>query len=161
MLKNIKRAYFIGIKGVGMTALAQILQSRGVDISGSDTGEKFFTDNVLNKLEIPFVEKFAKKNIPNNVELVIRSVAYNKKNNIEVAEAENRGLRIMTYPKILAELFNSSYGIAIAGSHGKSTTTAMLGYILEQAGYDPTVVVGSCVNQWQSKIGRASCRERV
>jgi len=157
MLKNIKKAYLIGIKGVGMTALAQILQSRGVSISGSDIDEKFFTDKILNKLNIPFVEKFAKENIPNNVGVVIHSVAYNKKNNIEIVEAGHRGLRIMTYPEVLAELFNDTYGIAVAGSHGKSTTAAMLGYILEQAGYDPTVVVGSRVNQWKSnaRVGKS------
>lgn len=149
-LENIKIAYLIGIKGVGMTALAQILQSRGVRVLGSDVKEKFFTDEVLNKLNIPFQENFSKKNIPHYIDVVIHSQAYNKKNNIEVAEVLNRELKVITYSEALAELFNNSYGIAIAGSHGKSTTTAMLGYILECAQFDPTVVVGSRVNSWGS-----------
>lgn len=149
-LENIKIAYLIGIKGVGMTALAQILQSRGVHVLGSDVKEKFFTDEVLNKLNIPFQENFSKKNIPHDIDVVIHSQAYNKKNNIEVAEVLNRELKVITYSEALAELFNNSYGIAIAGSHGKSTTTAMLGYILEYAQFDPTVVVGSRVNSWGS-----------
>jgi len=158
MLNNIKNAYLIGIKGVGMTALAQILQSRGVDVSGSDTDEKFFTDKVLNNLNIPFQEKFSKENISANTDIVIHSQAYTKENNFEIAEAEKRGLKIISYPEALAELFNSSYGIAVAGSHGKSTTTAMLGYILECAKFDPTVVVGSKVNQWESnaRVGKSN-----
>ena len=150
MLEKIKKAYLIGIKGVGMTALAQILQSRGVGVLGSDTEEKFFTDEVLKKLNIPVIEKFSSQNIPQDTDVIVRSVAYNVENNLEVAEAENRGVPIITYPDALAELFNNSYGIAVCGSHGKSTTAAMLGYVLEYAGYDPTVVVGSRVNKWQS-----------
>src|SRR3990167_4062593 len=149
-LKNIKTAYFIGIKGVGMTALAQILQSRGVRVDGSDTQEKFFTDEVLKKLQIEFIEKFSVDNIPSNVDLFITSVAYLNKQNPELEHVKKLGLPLITYPQALAELFNSSYGIAVAGSHGKSTTTAMLGVLLEQAGYDPTVIVGTCVNQWGS-----------
>ncbi|MEX0877481.1 MAG: Mur ligase domain-containing protein [Candidatus Spechtbacterales bacterium] len=150
MLENIKKAYLIGIKGVGMTALAQILQSRGAEVLGSDTEEKFFTDEVLKKLNIHVIENFSPKNIPGDADIIIRSVAYTKENNIEVAEAKNRGVPVITYPEALAELFNKSYGIAVCGSHGKSTTAAMLGYVLEYAGYDPTVVVGSRVNKWQS-----------
>ena len=149
-LKNIKTAYFIGIKGVGMTALAQILQSRGVRVEGSDTQEKFFTDEVLKKLQIKFIEKFSVDNIPSAVDLFITSVAYLNKENIELEYVKKLGLPLITYPQALAELFNSSYGIAVAGSHGKSTTTAMLGVLLEQAGYDPTVIVGTRVNQWGS-----------
>lgn len=157
MLSEIKTAYFVGIKGVGMTALAQILQGRGVRVSGSDTDENFFTDEVLTRLRIPFKEGFSKNNIPERTDLVISSVAYINSGNIEIVEAKKRGLTITTYPEALAELFNDSWGIAVTGSHGKSTTSAMLGFILEYAGLDPTVVVGSRVNQWKSnaRVGKS------
>jgi len=149
-LNTVKTAHFIGIKGVGMTALAQILKNKGVSVFGSDVEEEFFTDKVLEQLGIPFVEKFSKNNIPADTDLVICSQAYINKDNEEVVEAKKRGLKVITYPQALAKLFNSAYGIAVAGSHGKSTTTAMLGVILEEAGLDPTVIVGSRVNQWNS-----------
>ena len=157
MLQNIKTAYFIGIKGVGMTALAQILHNKGIKVWGSDIKEKFFTDKILKKLKIKYIEGFNANNIPKEVDLVITSVAYLNKNNPEINRVKKLKLPLYTYPQVLAELFNKSYGIAIAGSHGKSTTTAMLGYILEQAGFDPTVVVGSRVNQWgsNSRLGRS------
>ena len=157
MLNNIKTVYFIGIKGVGMTAFAQILQGQGMRVSGSDTDENFFTDKVLSKLNISFVEGFKAKNIPQNVDLIISSVAYINSGNVENQEAKKRGLTITTYPEALAELFNNAWGIAVTGSHGKSTTSAMLGFILEHAGLDPTVVVGSRVNQWKSnaRVGRS------
>lgn len=133
-----------------MTALAQILQARGVEVLGSDTEEKFFTDEVLEKLKIPVIKSFSTENLPGDANIFIHSAAYTKENNAEVAEAESRGVPVITYPEALAELFNNSYGIAVCGSHGKSTTSAMLGCILEQAGCDPTVVVGSRINQWGS-----------
>lgn len=150
MFKNVKNIYMVGIKGVGMTALAQILVARGMEVSGSDTDEKFFTDKVLSKLNIKFTEGFDENNVPTDADLIISSVAYINSDNVEIAEAEKRKMEITTYPQALAELFNDSYGIAVAGSHGKSTTSAMLGFILEYAGEDPTVVVGSRVNQWSS-----------
>lgn len=157
MFNNIKTVYFVGIKGVGMTALAQILQGQGMRVSGSDTGEKFFTDEVLARLKIPFKEGFRKNNIPKHADLVVSSVAYIHSGNVEIKEAKKRGITITTYPEALAELFNNAWGIAVTGSHGKSTTSAMLGFVLEYAGLDPTVVVGSCLNQWKSnaRVGRS------
>lgn len=156
-LHKIKRVYLVGIKGVGMTALAQILQSRGIVVSGSDTKEKFFTDAVLTRLCIPFFEEFRKWNAPRNTDLVVVSAAYyskskiqNSKLNPEIAEALRRKIPVLTYPEMVGLLFKECYGIAVAGTHGKSTTTAMLGIILEKAGLDPTVIVGTRVNQWGS-----------
>lgn len=145
-----KNAYFIGIKGVGMTAFAQLLKAKGFYVSGSDTREVFFTDTVLKKLEIPFIEGFDKNNLPKKVDLVITSPAYKNSDNPEIIEAQERGLTIFSWHEYLAKFFNKQFGIAICGTNGKSTTTAMLGFVLEQAQYDPTVIVGSKVNAWQS-----------
>lgn len=158
MLENVKKAYLIGIKGVGMTALAQILQARGVEVFGSDTDEKFFTDEVLKKLKISVIENFSADNVPEDADVIVYSQAYTSENNPEIAEANTRGVPVITYPDALAEIFNSSFGIAVCGSHGKSTTAAMLGYILEQAGFDPSVVVGSRINKWGSNARAGSSK---
>ena len=124
-----KVAYFIGIKGVGMTAFAQLLQAKGFSVLESDTDEKFFTDEVLKKLNIPFVEGFAKNNIPDDIDLIITSPAYIDSDNPEIIEAQSRGMNVYSWHEKLAAMFNEKYGIAICGTNGKSTTTAMLGVV--------------------------------
>jgi len=147
---HIQSAYFIGIKGVGMTAFAQVLKAKGVSVSGSDTTEQFFTDHILQNLHILYTEGFDEKNIPDGVDVVVASPAYLGSDNPEIRAVEQRGIPLLSWHAGVAEFFNQAYGIAVCGTNGKSTTTAMLGFILEYAGYDPTVVVGSRVNAWQS-----------
>lgn len=155
-LSSIRSAYLIGIKGAGMTALAQVLQARGVRVSGSDTDQHFYTDDVLRRAGIPFVESFAATNVPSNVDIVIRSTAY-AEDHVEVEEATRRNLIATTYTEALAAIFNAGKGIAVCGTHGKSTTTAMLGYVLAEAGLDPTVIVGAEVPQFggNARVGRS------
>lgn len=149
-LSKIKKVYVIGIKGSGVIAVVQILQSMGIEITGSDTHEKFFTDEVLQKLGIKYFEEFATENIPKDVDMVLYSTAYNAENNIEFVEAEKRNLQMLSYPELLASLFNQKYGIAVCGTHGKTTTSAMLAYVMQQIGASPTAVIGSRVRQWGS-----------
>ncbi len=155
------KIHLIGIKGVGMTALAQILQGRGCVVSGSDGPATFFTNAVLKKLEIPFFETFAADHISDDVEIVISSAAYLRPaqgdheaqalgGNVEVVEALKCGVKLLTYPQAIGILAKEYKVIAVAGSHGKSTTTALLGWILEKTGIDPTVIVGTKVNKWGS-----------
>ncbi len=131
-------------------AIAEILQSMGMKISGSDTAEKFFTDQVLKKLGIPYFEKFAAENIPAGVDLVVYSTAYREDNNIEIVEAKKRKLPMASYPQVLGELFNQKYGIAVCGTHGKTTTSALLASVLKHAGKNPSAVIGSRVIDWGS-----------
>ena len=158
-LEHIQKAYFVGIKGVGMTAFAQILQKQGVQVFGSDTPEVFFTDAILRSLGIPFFEEFNAQNLIQSfpVDVVIASPAYLASNNVEIQEAEKRAIPVMSWHQGLAQMFNKNYGIAVCGTHGKSTTTAMLGSVLEKAGFDPTVVVGSKVNAWggNARVGKS------
>jgi len=162
-LSSVKKAYFIGIKGVGMTALAQVLKGYGIEVLGSDKKEKFFTDEVLKKIKIEVIEKFDPGNIPSDVDLIVVSVAYynefdkDQSLNVEVEEAIKKNLPILTYAQVLGMIFDQKYGIAVSGTHGKSTTTAMLGVVLEQAGLDPTVIVGTRVLEWQSnaRVGKS------
>lgn len=129
-----------------MSALAQLLHARGVLVSGSDTAEHYFTQETLAANGIPYVEEFHADHVPTTVDLVVRSSAYDD-THVEVAEALRRGLHVVTYAEAVAMLFNAGRGIAICGTHGKTTTTAMLGWILVSAGRDPSVIVGGAVPQ--------------
>ena len=148
--KKIKKAYFIGIKGSGVVAIAELLTLMGIEVMGSDTEEKFFTDAILKRLNIKYAEKFSPDNIPADTDLVIYSTAYKAENNCEFQEAQRRNLPMMSYPEILAELFNQKYGLAVCGTHGKTSTSAMLGEVLRKCETDPSAVIGGKVKNWES-----------
>ena len=148
-IKDISKAYCIGIKGAGMTAIAQILQGRNIKISGSDIGDVFYTDEILRRLQIPFYEEFAAKHVPEDADLVIYSTAYNEENNVEMTEAKKLRIPMLSYPEMLGLLFQEKLGIAVCGTHGKTTTSAMLADVLLAAGLDPSAIVGSQVISWQ------------
>ncbi len=135
-----------------MVALAEIFKRWRVEVIGSDTKEKFFTDEILKKLEIDFYDNFDAAHIAENpdIDLVVYSTAYNETNNPEFKAAKETGLHIISYPELLGKLFNKKFGIAVCGTHGKTTTTAMLADIMRIAEFDPTAVVGSKVIQWRS-----------
>ncbi len=145
---KIKQVYFVGIKGSGMIALVQIIQAKGIKVTGSDTKEKFFTNEILSRLGINYHLGFKKENIKKDIDLVIYSTAYNKENNVEVAEAQKKRLKLKSYPEMLAYLFNQKTGIAVAGTHGKTTTASLLAETLKQAGTHPSAVIGSQVIDW-------------
>ncbi len=126
-----------------MAALAEILASRGARVSGSDTSEVFYTDAVLRKLAIPYVEGFAAENLPADAQIVVHSAAYKQDENPELGAAAGRGLTILQYPEALGALSLSSDSSGICGVHGKSTTTAMCGMILKEWGFPATVLVGA------------------
>jgi UDP-N-acetylmuramate--alanine ligase len=148
-LKRVKKVYMIGIKGVGMTMLAQYMYGQGIEIIGSDTGEIFLTDEALNRSGIKVFGGFDLNNIPRDADLIIYSTAYNAQRNEEVQAALSGQTKVMTYAEALGMFFNSHYGIAVCGSHGKTTTTAWLGFVLEQAGISPSALVGSYVPQFE------------
>lgn len=147
---KIKKIYFIGIKGSGMVALVEIFLRRGFEVTGSDTAEKFFTDQILKRNYVKFHEGFSVDHITDDIDLVVYSTAYNLENNEEWKAAKYKSIPMASYPEILGALFGEKYGIAVCGTHGKTTTTAMLGEIFSRAELDPTVVVGSMVKQWRS-----------
>ena len=147
-LQKYKKIYLIGIKGVGMTMLAQFLKEKGAIVSGSDTAEKFLTDAVLKKEKIK-VKLFSEKNIKSDLGLVIYSSAYSADNNIEMAKLASCKLKSLTYAEALGDIFNHHYGVAVCGSHGKTTTSAWLGYVLWKSNLKPNVLVGSSVPQFK------------
>lgn len=149
-----RNIYLIGAKGVGMTMLAQFLAAQGNKIYGSDITDVFLTDKVLRDAKIKVFSPFAPENIPSPLDLIIYSSAYNEKNNPELAFIKNnparfKNVRLLPYAAALGEVFNQYYGIAVCGSHGKTTTSAWLGYVLWQSGKQPSVLVGSRVPQFK------------
>ncbi len=147
--EKMNKIYMIGIKGVGMAMLAQFLKEKGYELSGSDVPEVFMTDKVLASAGIMVHQGFSVENIPSDVFLIIYSTAYNEKTNEEVAKAKTGKTKVLTYAEAMGSFFNKYYGIAVVGSHGKTTTTAWLGYVLWQAGLDPNVMVGANVGQFE------------
>lgn len=144
---GIKKVYFIGIKGVGMTMLAQYLSNLGIKISGSDTAEIFMTDEVLKTIGAEVKVGFKAENIDAEAQVIIYSTAYDD-TNPEVASAKVSNKKVFSYAEALADVFNQAQGVAVSGTHGKTTTTAWLGFVLQVAGLDPSVLVGANVPQF-------------
>ena len=138
----------IGIKGVGMTMLAEFLAHEGYEITGSDTAEKFMTDAVLDRAGIKVFQGFNSEQLNREADLVIYSSAYNENNNEELKSALENKMKVASYAETMGAVFNTRYGVAVAGSHGKTTTTAWLGYVLKEAGLEPNVMVGAQVPQF-------------
>lgn len=155
--KKIKQAYFIGIKGVGMTMLAQFLASYKVKISGSDLADTFITDKVLAKIKAPVYSPYNLKNINQSADLIVYTSALNFDNNEELDFIKKnkklfKNTLVLNYAQALALIFNKFKGVAVCGSHGKTTVTAWLGYVLKQANISPQVLVGSYVDQFKGSI---------
>ena len=139
MFEKIKRIHFIGIGGSGMSGIAEVLINMGYDISGSDIA---LTPNVrhLRKIGAKIYIGHKKKNL-NNPHVVVTSSAI-AKNNCEVIQAVKNFIPVIPRAEMLAELMRLKYSLCIAGTHGKTTTTSMIGLILSEAKLDPTIVVG-------------------
>ncbi|MEK7576968.1 MAG: cyanophycin synthetase [Patescibacteria group bacterium] len=138
--------FFVGIKGVGMTSIATLYKEWGHDVSGSDTEEKFFTDTILKNLGVSVVS-FDAKFITPEINRVIYSSAYGA-DHPQLMRARELSILCISYAEALAEIFNARQGILVTGTHGKTTSTAMLGRVLEDAGLDPTVICGGELIEW-------------
>lgn len=149
MLQKEKRIHFVGIKGSGMSALAQFFMQGGVQICGSDVLDEFPIDALLRAKHIS-VEQFSEEHITKDFDRVIYSTAWEE--NEEVSRARALNIPVESYPQAVARIFNANKGIAVCGSHGKSTTTAWLGYVLSELGKDPSVILGSKVKQWDGNM---------
>ncbi len=135
--------YFVGIKGTGMAALAELFHKRGAKVAGSDVPEKFYTDRVLHRLGIPYQEGFRKENIPPDAQVVIYSAAYDPAHHPELRAAAERGLPLLVYTEALALLSRNVFSVGIAGVHGKTTTTALIAATVKALGLPGSVLVGS------------------
>lgn len=143
------RVHMVGIKGTGMTALAQLLVSKGAILTGSDVAETFYTDEILRKLSVP-VYLFDYENIKKDIELIIYSMAYSFEENEELKRALELKVPAISYTKALGELSLCSYSCGVSGVHGKTTTTGMVGTILKELNIPATVLTGSEVVSFDS-----------
>lgn len=139
LLQNIKKIHFIGIGGAGMSAIAKVLLEMGYVITGSDLNETE-TVNKLKRSGAKIFTGHSRENI-HDAEAVVVSTAISE-NNPEVQGAKEQGIPIFHRSDMIAELMLKYHGIAVAGAHGKTTTTAMIAVMLEHAGVDPTIIIG-------------------
>ena len=139
MLRRFQHVHFVGIGGSGMSGIAEVLLNLGYTVSGSDLK----LSPVTGHLQTLGASVFAGHTADNvaGAHVVVTSTAV-RPSNPEVAEARRRGVPVIPRAEMLAELMRLKYGIAIAGSHGKTTTTSMVALVLDRGGLDPTVVVG-------------------
>lgn len=147
-LSHFKKVHLIGIKGAGMTALAEFLLHQGATVTGSDTDEIFFTDAILKRLGIAVTHPFRAENIPQDAELIIYSTAYTQERNSELAQALTLDLPVLSYPEALGSLTEEKLTLAVCGTHGKTTTSALLADALAYCGKDPSAIVGSRITSW-------------
>src|SRR5271165_6233888 len=134
--------HFAGIGGIGMSGIAEVLLNLGYEISGSDLKLSPTTDR-LARLGAKITEGHAAAQVAGAKALVVSSAVDSQ--NPELVEARRLQIPIIPRGELLAELMRLKYGVAVAGSHGKTTTTSMTATILNSAGMDPTVVVGGRV----------------
>lgn len=144
---DIKKVHFIGIGGYGMSALAQVLLQKGYQVSGSDLKTSPLTENLTASGATIAIGHAAANLGP--AELVVYSTAVPPANP-ELAETKKRGLPLWHRSELLAALLNNAFGIAIAGAHGKTTTTAMVALLLEAGGLDPTAIIGGVLPAYNS-----------
>ena len=143
-LSVVKRVHMVGIGGSGMSGIAEILHNMGFKVTGSDIQEN---ENVkrLRALGIKIEIGHRPENLSSAQVVVISSAI--REDNVEVQRAKQLGIPVIPRAEALAQLMRMKYSIAVAGTHGKTTTTSMIGFILAAAGYDPTIVVGGIPHQ--------------
>lgn len=139
---NCKHIHFVGIKGVGLTALALCTQDLGIKITGSDIEEEFVTDETLKRRGISWNIGFGEENLKPRPDLVVTTGAHGGLNNPEVVAARDLGIPVMTHEEALAAFTIGKEVVAVCGVGGKSTTAAMCAVIFDFAGFHPSFAIG-------------------
>jgi UDP-N-acetylmuramate--alanine ligase len=140
MFSSIRKLHFVGIGGIGMSGLAEILIDQGFTVTGSDRAQSDNTERLVS-LGCPVAIGHGASNVGPDVDVVVYSSAVDP-GNPELVEARSRKIPVIRRAEMLAEVMRLKYGIGIAGTHGKTTTTSMVGLVLMEGGLDPTVIVG-------------------
>jgi UDP-N-acetylmuramate--alanine ligase len=143
MFKRIKHVHFVGIGGIGMSGIAEVLLNLGYKVTGSDIRETPITTR-LQQHGATVHLRHAAENV-RGAHVVVTSSAV-RPDNPEIDEAQRLKIPVIARAEMLAELARLKYAVTVAGTHGKTTTTSMIATILDRAGYDPTVVVGGLLN---------------
>ena len=144
MFSSIKKLHFVGIGGIGMSGIAEILLDQGFSVTGSDRAASENTER-LTSLGVHVFLGHEASNVTSDVDVLVYSSAVHPENP-ELAEARKRNIPTIRRAEMLAEVMRLKYGIGIAGTHGKTTTTTLTGLVLMEGGIDPTVIVGGRVN---------------
>ena len=145
MNSKIRNIHMVGIGGSGMSGIAEVLLSLGYGVFGSDMGESAVTRRLCD-LGARITIGHSAKNV-GEVQVLVKSTAIGE-DNPELAEARRRGIAIIPRAEMLAELMRLRQGVAIAGTHGKTTTTSLTASIFDAAGLDPTVIIGGRLNAY-------------
>lgn len=141
-MKKPKSIHFVGVKGVGMAPLAIIAKEAGIEVTGSDIADEFITDWALQEAKItPFIG-FSSEHV-GRPDLVIVTGAHDGFDNVEVKEGKRKGIRVMAQGEGVGFFMEGKFGISVAGSHGKTTVTAMLATVLEKNRLSPSYLVGT------------------
>jgi len=140
MFSSIRKLHFVGIGGIGMSGIAEILIDEGFQVTGSDRAASDNTER-LGALGVRVTIGHDARNVDQDVDALVYSSAVGP-DNPELAEAQHRKIPVIRRAEMLAEVMRLKYGIGIAGTHGKTTTTSMISLVLIEGGIDPTVIVG-------------------
>lgn len=156
MLLDKKNIHFIGIAGIGMSAIARVLLEMGYNVSGSDLEPNDLTGHIK-EMGAHVFEGHAASNVSRDVDLIVYSSSISK-NNPELLEAHRRKIPVAHRAEVLGELLNRKKGIAVTGTHGKTTTTSLISIMLENSNLDPTVMIGGEVGQFKgnAKFGKGA-----
>ena len=149
-LNKIRKVHFVGIGGIGISAIARLMQTKGVAVSGSDKSGSPVTEALISAGAKIFYEHKA-RNVTRDMGLVVYTIAVDNKNP-EIKQAKKYKIPIFSYPQMLGMISKNMFTIAISGTHGKTTTTAMLSKILIDSKLDPTVIVGSILKDVNSNL---------
>lgn len=147
-LGRIKNVHMVGIGGIGMSSIAEVLLARRFRVSGSDLKKSDVTDR-LERLGATIHEGHAAEHVQ-DADVVVYSSAVKPQENPETVEAKRRRIPLIRRAEMLGELMRQKYGIGVAGTHGKTTTTSMVGLVVREAGFDPTIIVGGKVEVFDS-----------
>ena len=139
------KIYFVGIKGTGVCALAELMHNAGMEVSGSDIAEVFYTDAILDALKIPYHVDFDASHITKDIDMIIHSAAYSADSNPELARALELNIPVLKYTDALGEWSAKFDSTGVCGVHGKTTTTAICGVLMKAANLPAQVLVGSAV----------------
>lgn len=142
-INKIQHIHFVGIKGVGMAALARAMFDMGKTITGSDVENVFITQKSINEMGVKLTVGFAPEDLPSQTELVVYSAAHGGSGNPQVLVAKKNRIPALTYGRALQLTFDDKKIIAVSGTHGKTTTTSMLATILRAADEDPSWIIGT------------------
>ncbi|MBM3818140.1 MAG: UDP-N-acetylmuramate--L-alanine ligase [Acidimicrobiia bacterium] len=148
MLGKTRRIHFVGVGGIGMSGIAELLANLGFAVSGSDVKPSEVTARLESVAGVTVREGHAAEHVGDADVVVISSAV--RPGNPEVVEAKRRGIPVIARAEMLAELMRLRFSIGVAGSHGKTTTTSMIAFVLERAGLDPTAVIGGRLSAFGS-----------